>query len=476
MKMHTRLLLISLLATMALLILSAISYRNLRSGQLNMEDIYSVHFSSYKKEIHIKEMARTINSEAYKLLNIIYAGAIESEMKSQLEEIEGLFSELIKNVESIGKTANPAYDKNPESKGVANLQQLVKTYQDSLNNTIEVLKEGDTDIGAMMLLGTEEHFQKIDKIFFNLAKLAEENAETAFKFSIADYKSANIWFAVSVIFIIVTSLLISYKLNQFVSDPIRHTASVLKNSSEQTSGATRQVASTAKTLADDASEAAASLEETSSSAEEIDSVSKRNTGNAHSLNVLMKDNSQIVSRASLSVKNITSAMSDIAETSYATSNIVKTIEEIAFQTNLLALNAAVEAARAGEAGTGFAVVADEVKNLASKASEAVKNTTVLIENTVKKVSDGEKLVNKTNEDFVEVGQNTSKISDLATEIAVASQEQTKRIDHINRSIGIIDKIIQKVAVSAEELAGTSEEMNSQSEQMKDIVGSLNIIV
>ena len=96
----------------------------------------------------------------------------------------------------------------------------------------------------------------------------------------------------------------------------------------------------------------------------------------------------MVERANGSMTELTQSMDDISKASDETSKIIKTIDEIAFQTNLLALNAAVEAARAGEAGAGFAVVADEVRNLAMRAAEAAKNTSALIEGTVKKVKEG----------------------------------------------------------------------------------------
>ena len=107
----------------------------------------------------------------------------------------------------------------------------------------------------------------------------------------------------------------------------------------------------------------------------------------------------VVSRANDSMRNLTTSMDEITKASEDTSKIIKTIDEIAFQTNLLALNAAVEAARAGEAGAGFAVVADEVRNLAMRAAEAAKNTSGLIEGTIKKIKAGFDLVDRNERGF-----------------------------------------------------------------------------
>ena len=53
-------------------------------------------------------------------------------------------------------------------------------------------------------------------------------------------------------------------------------------------------------------------------------------------------------------------------------HVVAIISDIADQTNLLALNAAIEAARAGDHGRGFAVVADEVRNLAERTQRSLE--------------------------------------------------------------------------------------------------------
>jgi methyl-accepting chemotaxis protein len=181
------------------------------------------------------------------------------------------------------------------------------------------------------------------------------------------------------------------------------------------------------------------------------SQTKQTAGNAAQANNLMSAAQQVIEKANVSMSQLTGSMNEIAAGSEQTQKIVKTIDEIAFQTNLLALNAAVEAARAGEAGAGFAVVADEVRNLAMRAAEAAKNTSGLIEDIVKKIRNGEKLVGVTNQAFKEIMGSSGKVVQLIAEIAGSSQEQSLGIDQISRAVAEMNSLTQQNAAGAEEL-------------------------
>ena len=108
-------------------------------------------------------------------------------------------------------------------------------------------------------------------------------------------------------------------------------------------------------------------------------------------------------------------MAEINAASAKISDIISTIDEIAFQTNLLAVNAAVEAARAGEEGRGFAVVAAEVRSLAQRSAQAAKEIKGLIQDSLRKVERGSELVNKSGETLHGIVSSVKRVTDIVGE-------------------------------------------------------------
>ena len=261
-------------------------------------------------------------------------------------------------------------------------------------------------------------------------------------------------------------LLVSFR---GIAEKLNDTMLQINQSSSQVASGSEQVSSGAQALSQGATEQASSVQELAATINEISEKVNQNADNARQANATAGSVSTEMNMCNEKMQQMIQAMGDISNCSSEIGKIIKTIEDIAFQTNILALNAAVEAARAGAAGKGFAVVADEVRNLASKSAEASRNTSALIENSLKAVENGTQIVGETAQSLLQAVNDVNEMTGIIGQISEASSNQADSIAQITMGIDQISSVVQTNSATAEESAAASEELSSQSQLMKSLV-------
>ena len=243
----------------------------------------------------------------------------------------------------------------------------------------------------------------------------------------------------------------------------------VKGAVETISTAAKEIAQGNTDLSRRTEEQAASLEKTAASMEELSSTVKQNADNAKQANQLAAAASGVAIKGGEAVSEVVTTMADINASAKKIEDIISVIDGIAFQTNILALNAAVEAARAGEQGRGFAVVAGEVRNLAQRSASAAKEIKELISDSVSKTAEGTRQVENAGKTMHEIVTSVKRVTDIISEIAAASYEQSAGIEQVNEAVMKMDDMTQQNTALVEEAAAAAESMMEQADELMNAV-------
>lgn len=235
---------------------------------------------------------------------------------------------------------------------------------------------------------------------------------------------------------------------------------------------------------------ATAMNEMASTAQEIAKNAEMADREARSTAAQAESGNQVVNGAVAATQQLVLDVSQVAERIRAVDvdsanigSVVDVIRGIAEQTNLLALNAAIEAARAGDQGRGFAVVADEVRTLAQRTQVSTSEIQTAIErlqqgtrSAVAAMENSRTQAELTGQRATEAGNAlqqiavaVNSITDMNTQIASASEEQTCVNDEINRSLVSISDTAKESSEGAQQIAQASSELAKLAQQLHSLV-------
>jgi len=269
----------------------------------------------------------------------------------------------------------------------------------------------------------------------------------------------------------------------------------LATSTEETSSTAGQNAAQVRNQQQQIEQVAAATEEMSSTSEEI----SRNTQQVADASRNAMEKSQTgeqvlhesvasIRSLSVSIEKVNGVIAELESRSLTISNVVDVIRKVADQTNLLALNAAIEAARAGEHGRGFSVVADEVRALAQQTHQSTTQIEDIINgfreitrNASRSISESHKLANATSEQASELEQtftgiltDINSISDMANQIATASEEQVAVTHELAGSMESVSEVAILTLTGSQEITQVTEDQARLARELQDLANEFKL--
>ena len=262
-----------------------------------------------------------------------------------------------------------------------------------------------------------------------------------------------------------------YKVVKFATDITLQVSieTTVKKLAEDFMKASESIAERSKSVAQGAQSLGETTENMNSSVDELNQSIHFIAQNAKNTDQMAKATHGDAETGAKYIEKAIESMELISKSSEDIEEIVKVISEIASQTNLLAFNAAIEAARAGEHGLGFSVVADEVRKLAERSSQATKDISKLIRESVKRVTQGAEVSKQAGQAFDKIVSGVLKTTQSISEVSLSAEEQLVAAKSISHSVQNVMEEAEKSAKASDQIASATKALMEGSQELSKTI-------
>ena len=484
-----------LTSTVILSAAGALLYTEKRVNELAEENTKSIQIQDKLSDIKV-----VLSKERIEWKNALLLANIPDQFQSKFEGVEQSAKSIIAAAESMKGSITGSN------------AAIVKDFIEAQNKFLEKIK----DARSKFLVAPNLNVQKADEAVAEtdqlinklMNKLSDQLSDDSQASQAQSAKSLHFIFVYATIILTVFVFLFGLSFSYFFSNKISASIGGVETRLEKGAGfvgvAVSQLIRTAQGLSESSQQQAQSLQTTASAMEEISSMVKKSSElaleaaqSSNSSRICAEKGSTIVGKLSESMGTISHTNEEMAQTisesNSKVASIVKVIQDvgaktkvindIVFQTKLLSFNASVEAARAGEHGKGFAVVAEEVGNLAVMSGQAAREINEVLDSSLKEVTEivresetrvkdiilkaketlaeGNKVTDECGTVLKEIVQSSKEVSEMVSSIAAGSQESSRGVEDVARSLQELDSATQINSSSAVSCSKSSERLSEQ---------------